>query len=155
MLKFAYTKIVFEEIPDEIALGISISGCRLHCAGCHSQELWEDIGQVLDIDSISCLIDNHVGISCILFLGGEHDIKAILSLCKYIKHAYPDLKTAWYCGLDQINDQRILDWLDYVKIGHYDIQLGPLSSKTTNQRIYKVKNDKLEDITNEFWKEKI
>ena len=30
MLKYAYTKIVFSEIPDEVTLGISLTGCTIH-----------------------------------------------------------------------------------------------------------------------------
>jgi anaerobic ribonucleoside-triphosphate reductase activating protein len=64
------------------------------------------------------------------------------------------LKTAWYSGVDVINrgDVIILKHLDFVKLGHYDLELGGLDSPTTNQRLYKRVSDSnylndWEDIT--------
>ena len=39
-----------------------------------------------------------------------------------------------------------------IKLGPYIEELGPLNSKTTNQRFYKVNEKELIDITNLFWK---
>ena len=55
MLKYVDVKEVFAEIPDEITLAISISQCPLRCKGCHSQYLWEDIGDELNTESLSAL----------------------------------------------------------------------------------------------------
>ena len=50
---------------------------------------------------------------------------------------------------------------NYVKLGPYIEELGPLNSKTTNQRFYKVESVgyedgttgyELNDITYKFWK---
>ena len=45
---------------------------------------------------------------------------------------------------------------DYIKLGPYSEEFGPLNSVTTNQRMYKVVkqngNYELVDITNKFWK---
>lgn len=135
MLKYLYCKEVFVEIPDEISLGISISGCCIHCKGCHSPELWEDNGTPLTIEELDNLLDGHEGISCLLLLGGEHDIDSLIEL---FHHAFTRVKTAWYCGLDRVpgNKQEILQYLDYVKVGHYDHKLGGLSNPDTNQRLY-------------------
>lgn len=137
MLKYLYYKEVFAEIPSEITLGVSISGCQVHCKGCHSRELWEDKGTPLTIDELQRLLDKHKGISCLLLLGGEHDIDSLIELFQY---AYKKVKTAWYCGLDLIPKDKlgILQYLDWVKLGHYDQELGGLASSTTNQRFYKV-----------------
>lgn len=135
MLKYLYSNIIFREIPDEITLGISISGCNIHCHGCHSPELWEDKGTPLTVKELDNLLNEQNGISCLLLLGGEHDID---SLTKLFKHSFGRVKTAWYCGLDRIpgNKQEILQYLDYVKVGHYDHKLGGLSNPDTNQRLY-------------------
>lgn len=135
MLKYLYCKEIFEEIPDEITLGISISGCTIHCSGCHSKELWEDKGTPLTVGQLNHLLDEHSGISCLLLLGGEHDID---SLIKLFQASFKRINTAWYCGLDKIprDKQEILQYLDYVKIGHYDHKLGGLSNPDTNQRLY-------------------
>ena len=55
-MKYVDAKIVFQEIPDEITLAISISGCTIHCAGCHSKYLWDDVGELLTIDSLKQLL---------------------------------------------------------------------------------------------------
>ena len=50
---------------------------------------------------------------------------------------------------------------DYIKIGSYREELGPLTSKTTNQRMYKIEyvhnedgsfSYEFKDITKKFWK---
>lgn len=155
MLKYLYSKQVFSEIPEEITLGISISGCQIHCKGCHSRELWEDKGTPLDIEELKRLLDENEGITCLLLLGGERDIDYLTYLFQY---AHKRIKTAWYCGLDIVpkDKEEILDYLDYVKIGHFDLNLGGLDSSITNQKLYRVKHviegNKLEDLTYKFWK---
>ena len=140
MLKYLYVKEVFKEVPSEISLGISISGCRIRCRGCHSRELWEDRGVPLTTIELDRLLSVHEGITCVLFLGGEHDIDILTSLCTRVKKAHPNLLTAWYCGLDKVpeNKKEIYLYLDWIKLGHYDSKLGGLDSPTTNQRLYRV-----------------
>lgn len=157
MLKYIYCKEIFSEVPWELTLGISISGCQIHCKGCHSRELWEDKGTPLTIEELQSLLDKHQGITCLCLLGGEHDIDSLTELFMY---AHERIKTAWYCGLDMIPKDKvgILEYLDFVKIGHYDQELGGLDSPITNQKFYKVEsysnNDsvKVIDITSVFHK---
>jgi anaerobic ribonucleoside-triphosphate reductase activating protein len=139
MLKYIYCKEVFQEVPNEIALGISISGCQIRCRGCHSRELWIDNGIPLTEKELDILLRNHRGITCLLLMGGEHDIDSLIKLFMY---AHKKIKTAWYCGLDMIPKDKIgiLQYLDFVKIGHYDQELGGLDSPTTNQRLYKIEH---------------
>ena len=59
-MKYVDTKVVFAEIPDEITLAISISGCPCHCPGCHSSYLAEDIGKVLTYYRIEKLLESHL-----------------------------------------------------------------------------------------------
>lgn len=151
MLKYIYCKEVFSEVPGEISLGISISGCTIHCQGCHSRELWEDKGTPLTIEELQSLLDKHQGITCLCLLGGEHDIDSLIELFIY---AHKRLKTAWYCGLDMIPKDKIgiLEYLDFLKVGRFDLDLGPINEKTTNQRFYKIKEGKMYDCTELFWK---
>ena len=139
MLKYLYYKEIFAEIPGEITLGVSISGCTIHCQGCHSRELWEDKGTPLTIEELQRLLDKYQGISCLCLLGGERDIDALTELFQY---AYKRIKTAWYCGLDLIPKGKygILQYLDFCKVGHYDQELGGLDSPSTNQRFYKIEH---------------
>lgn len=145
MLKYAYCKELFTEVPSEITLGISITGCTIRCVGCHSRELWEDKGDILDVEALCGLLNLHPGITCLCLFGGEHDID---NLTKLFMYAHQRIKTAWYCGLDMVpKDKRgILDYLDFIKLGHYDMDLGGLDSPTTNQRLYQFDHH-FDDVT--------
>ena len=157
MLKYLYYKEIFKEIPNEITLGISISGCQIHCKGCHSRELWEDKGTPLTPQCLELLLKKHQGITCVCLFGGEHDMDSLIELFKSIKE-HTSLKTAWYAGIDWIpyntkmpnkfpKIQSILQYLDLIKVGHYDQDLGGLDSPTTNQRLYRLNKGTLIDIT--------
>lgn len=154
MLKYVDTKIVFQEIPDEITLAINISGCPCNCKGCHSSYLAEDIGTPLNWNSLEFdLIHNNKGITCIAFMGGDSEPARINILSKYIKNNYPNIKTAWYSGKQELAKEIELKNFDYIKLGPYMEEFGPLNSRATNQRMYKVHDCELEDITSKFWKE--
>ena len=139
MLKYLYTKEVFLEVPSEISLGVSITGCTIHCYGCHSRELWEDKGNPLTIEKLQELLDEHKGITCLCLFGGEHDMDSLIELFMF---AHKRIKTAWYSGLDMIpkNKLGIIQYLYYIKLGRFDLELGGLSSPTTNQRFYKIEH---------------
>lgn len=151
MLKYVDTKIVFQEIPDEITLAINISNCPCQCKGCHSSYLAEDIGEGLTLDKIYKLIDNNEGITCICFMGGDSSPKEIDMFARCIKDLY-DIKVAWYSGRQELSNSIDLFNFDYIKLGPYKEEFGPLNSKTTNQRFYKVSGRELVDITSKFWK---
>lgn len=137
MLKYIYCKEVFSEVPGEISLGISISGCQIRCHGCHSMELWENKGTPLTVEELQNLLKKHDGITCLLLMGGEHDIESLIELFMY---AHKRVKTAWYCGKDIIPKDKIeiLQYLDYYKVGHYDMERGGLDNPNTNQRMYQI-----------------
>lgn len=151
MIKYYNAMVVFEELPSEIALAINITNCPCHCKGCHSQFLWEDIGTPLTKSELDELIDKNNGITCVCLMGGDREPNMINRFAAYIKDS-KKLKVGWYSGKDDLPSEIKLDNFDYIKIGHYDEELGGLNKRTTNQRLYKVNNDKLEDITEVFWK---
>lgn len=146
MVKYVDTKVVFQEYPDEITLAINISNCPYHCPNCHSAYLAEDIGTELTDEEVSNLIDNNEGITCIGFMGGN--AADILHLARYIKET-TDLKVGWYTGSEELPSNILLNVhnFDYIKVGPYKEELGPLTSKTTNQRFYKVIDNQLVDFT--------
>ena len=152
MLKYTDTEIVFDEVPNEITLAINISNCPFHCVGCHSPELWENIGNSLDQESLSKLINKNKGISCISLMGGDRYPELINNLAHFIKHTFPDLKVSWYSGRENLSEKICLDNFNYIKLGPYIESLGGLDKKTTNQKFYKVYNNELIDITNLFQK---
>lgn len=160
MLKYVNTMVTFSEVPDEISLCIEISNCPCHCSNCHSSYLAEDIGKGLTLDTIYKLIDNNEGITCICFMGGDSSPKEIDMFARCIKDLY-DIKVAWYSGKQELSKDINLKWFNFIKLGPYIEELGPLNSKTTNQRMYKVVYNhyddgtsgyELEDITYKFLK---
>lgn len=154
MLKYVETAVTFSEIPDEITLCINISNCPCHCKGCHSSYLAEDIGDPLNKTALSKLLENNKGVSCVSFMGGDSDPISIVALASWVK-THTDLKVAWYSGRQELNDfvAMQLKWFDYIKLGPYIEEYGPLNSKTTNQRLYEVKDNKLNDITYKLWRD--
>ena len=160
MLKYVNYDITFQEIPDEITLCINISNCPCHCIGCHSAYLAEDIGEKLTLDKIYKLIENNEGITCICFMGGDSSPKEIDMFAGCIKDLY-DIKVAWYSGRQELSKYINLKWFDFIKLGPYIEEFGPLNSKTTNQRFYQVIKSHYEDgtsgyelldVTYKFWK---
>lgn len=130
--------VVFREIPDEVTLAINISGCPVKCPGCHSSYLAQDIGEALDKDSLGALVRKNPGISCVSFMGGDADPAYIRELSLWLKENWPGLKTGWYSGRDIKQAEPVLDALDFVKVGPFIDEYGPLDWETTNQRFYKV-----------------
>ena len=152
MLKYVDTKVVFAEIPDEITLAINISGCPCNCKGCHSSYLAEDIGEPLDLQHLTNLIDSNKGITCVGLMGGDANPSEVDDIAQDIKEYYPELKVGWYSGRQELSKDIELGNFDYIKLGPYKEEFGPLNSKTTNQRFYKVSDGELVDITSKFWK---
>ena len=151
MLKYLNTQVTFSEVPDEITLCINITGCKIGCKNCHSSYLAEDIGEELNSPSLKELISNNKGITCICFMGGDSNPLEVDALAQFIKINYP-IKTAWYSGRQELSKDINLNNFNFIKLGPYIEDLGPLNSKTTNQRFYKIEEGKLVDITNLFWK---
>ena len=153
MLKYLNTQVTFAEVPDEITLCINITGCKNGCKNCHSSYLAQDIGKPLNKSSLSELIEGNKGVSCVSFMGGDNDAIHLAALASWVK-THTDLKVAWYSGRQEISDivARQLRWFDYIKLGPYKEESGPLNSRTTNQRFYKVNGRELTDITSKFWK---
>ena len=159
MLKYVDTKVVFQEIPDEITLAINISNCPCQCKGCHSPYLAEDIGTELTFSEVKRLIKNNSGISCIAFMGGDIEPKRVDALASFVINHF-QLKVAWYSGRQELSKDIELRNFDYIKLGPYIEERGPLSSRTTNQRLYRVEpfddivpgDYCLIDITDKFWK---
>lgn len=130
-----------QEVPGEISLAFNISGCPHRCEGCHSQYLWEDDGDAL-LDNLGHLLKQYGDlITCVCFMGGDQNMEELILACKIVRLA--GLKTCIYSGLDdkEFFDEH-LDVIDYLKIGRYVEKLGGLSSSTTNQKFYDIRNNK-------------
>ena len=157
MIKYVpeMTSVVLEEIPDRVSLAVEISNCRGNCVGCHSPFLKKDIGEELTPALIDSLIADNFGVDCFLFLGEGNDAAALLALAAHIRAAHPSLALALYSGREEVEPE-IWDAFDYVKVGPYSAECGPLNERSTNQRLYHVRHEagmpaSAEDITHRFW----
>lgn len=150
MVKYTRAEIVLREIPDKITLAFNISNCQHNCRNCHSPYLREDIGTVLDSSSIDKEITRHSDINCVVFMGEGKSRDELIILSKYIHEKYPNLLTGIYSGSIELPDE-FYNEFDYVKVGPYIEEQGPLDKETTNQRLYKMENGVRNDITKKFW----
>lgn len=149
---YSAVQVVFQEVPNEISLAISISGCQLKCSGCHSAFTWDDTyGKQLTLEILSDLINKYKGyITCLIFYGGEWELDTLTSFLNIAVANH--LKTCLYTGLEISDfDNQFLKSLSYIKTGRYNQQLGGLNSTKTNQKFYKLSyGNIIEDLTTSF-----
>ena len=155
MLKYVTTEIVFQEIPDEVTLAVNIAGCPCRCPGCHSPHLWRDEGQPLDEEALCRLVEQYGNdITTVALMGGDAAPAEVDRLVCALRKRFPHIRTAWWSGRARLSPQICLGNFDYIKLGPYLAHLGPLKSPTTNQRLYRVSDNTLHDITSRFWRGK-
>lgn len=133
--------IVFQEVPDEMSLCITVCGCPLKCDGCHSPHTWGNSGQPFSIDDFKALLNKYKDyISNVVFMGGEWEQDTLITMLQISKAE--NLKTCLYTGLDDI-DESIKKELTYLKTGRFIKELGGLNSKNTNQVFKNLVTDEL------------
>ncbi|WP_108807981.1 anaerobic ribonucleoside-triphosphate reductase activating protein [Aquimarina spinulae] len=133
--------IVLQEVPGEISICFSISGCPLRCKGCHSPFLWKKgSGEKLTKKKYEGILDRYSGFAtCVVFMGGEWHKKELINYLKYAKTK--GYETCLYTGLEEVDD-KILTQLTWIKTGRWNQSLGGLNSETTNQEFIEVKTNK-------------
>ena len=144
MLKYHSTYIGFREIPDEISLCINITNCPNNCKGCHSPHLRQDIGTPLTYLELKRLIQENEGITCVCFMGEGKEPWEIERLIRSIKDEV-NVKWALYTGSEVI-DMFSISTLNYLKLGPYKEECGPLDCPTTNQKLFKLLENSVEEI---------
>lgn len=158
MVKYCGHYITCQEVPDEIALTLTITRCPHRCYGCHSPWLQEDIGDELTVEILNRLIQQYRnGITCVCFMGLGDDPVALDPLIHFVHEQ--GLKVCVYDGDDygeyfqyfrMSND--LSYWPDYYKFGAYHEEDGGLASPTTKQIMLKRKLVNYENITDWFWR---
>ncbi len=156
-MKYSGCQESWLEIPTEYSLVIAVSKCPFRCSGCHSTHLRDDIGVELDIDEMDSLLGIHGRhITCVTFLGGEQHGDKFYEVIRHLNHT-TNYKVALYTGGKRV-EEKLLKYLDFLKVGSYIEEKGGLTSERTNQVMYKVAYDdkldthSLEDITHMFRK---
>lgn len=134
-------QIVLQEVPGEISLCFSISGCSIQCEGCHSPFLWkEGNGKLLTENTFDNVLNQYKGFaSCVLFMGGEWREKELIKMLKSAKNK--KFKTCLYTGEEKVSKE-IESELTWIKTGKWKQQLGGLDSETTNQKFTEIKTNK-------------
>ncbi|WP_295958512.1 anaerobic ribonucleoside-triphosphate reductase activating protein [uncultured Alistipes sp.] len=152
MVRYHNFDVVFAEIPGETTLAINITNCPNRCPGCHSPHLQADAGQVLDDAELRALLARYGrSVTCVCFMGGDAAPAQIARLAGVVRQEFPALRTGWYSGRSDLPAGIAPQAFDYIKLGGWVEELGPLTSPTTNQRLYKIGPDGgMEDITGRF-----
>ena len=145
------TSVVLEEIPDRVSLAVDISSCRGNCVGCHSPFLKLDIGEPLTPAVIDRLVGENFGVDCFLFLGEGQDPDTLLSLAAHVRKK--GLFVALYSGREEV-ESAFWKAFDYLKLGPFRPECGPLNNPSTNQRLYRITAGVPTDITSRFWRKK-
>ena len=134
--------VVLQEVPGEISLCFSISGCPLQCHGCHSPFLWKNRnGEQFTFKAYKDTLYQYFGFAtCVLFMGGEWHPDELIARLKWAKSL--GYKTCLYTGENEV-DPKILEHLTYIKTGPWVEELGGLSSQHTNQIFKEVKTNRI------------
>lgn len=142
---FSYPQVVLQEVPDEISLALSISGCNLNCKGCHSSETFDPkFGEELSLSKLAQMIDHQKYITCVLFYGGEWLIEELEVFIDYVKSR--NLKVCLFTGRNlEYFSVEFLSKLDFIKVGIYKENLGGLKSEQTNQKFIKLSQNLSKD----------
>ncbi len=151
MLRYHNFDIVFAEIPDETTLAINLTGCPNRCPGCHSPHLQRDAGRELDERELAALLDRYGRtVTCVCFMGGDAAPEEVERLARWVHRTWPRLHVGWYSGRERLPEGVSPEAFDYVKLGPWIEACGPLTSPTTNQRLYRIDGGRMTDITARF-----
>ena len=142
MLRYHDIQVVLQEVPGQISLCFSITGCPLRCEGCHSPFLWKNgSGEILTDELFADFLNKYKSmISCVLFMGGEWEEEDLINKLKTAEDN--GLNTCLYTGMEDISDE-IKNHLTWLKTGPWIAELGGLDSPKTNQKFIEVKTNKL------------
>jgi anaerobic ribonucleoside-triphosphate reductase activating protein len=137
----------FIEVPGELSVILSITGCPMRCKNCHSKELWDsNNGQEITKFEFNELLKKYKGIAtCITFFGGEWHKEEFLEFLRMA--VLSGFKTCLFTGLTNVPNT-IKELLTYLKTGPYIESLGGLESENTNQKLVNLKTNT--DITHQF-----
>lgn len=127
-----------------------VSGCSLHCKGCHNPETWNlNSGKLFDEDAKKELFEalNKSYIQGITFSGGHplenENITEVYNLCKEIKEKFPTKDIWLYTGyiFENIDSYLIMKYIDVLVDGKYIEEQKDLRLKwrgSRNQRVINV-----------------
>lgn len=69
----------------------------------------------------------------------------------FMKSLPNPIKVAWYSGRQELSKEIDINNFDFIKLGPYQEENGPLNDQNTNQKFFQVVSGELIDITHKFW----
>lgn len=145
LFRYCSEDVVFQEVPGEVSLAYTMTGCPVGCKGCHSTDSWPvGSGVVLTLDHLKAQLKRYRGlVSCVLFMGGEWRPETLVKSLQLAREM--GLKTCLYTGQESIS-LPIRQQLSFLKTGPWVAELGGLDKPETNQRFYDLTQEKLLNI---------
>lgn len=145
---------------DGIRVSLWVTGCPIHCKGCHNKDIWNpQTGSPFTRSTLDYLlnifrcekIDKNLSI-----LGGEplarYNVDTVTLVCKEFKKEFPN-KTIWlWSGYDyeEVKDLEVMQYIDKLIDGRYIESLEKDTWRgSNNQRIIDLKKMREEDKMNE------
>ena len=91
-------------------------------------------------------------VTCVCFMGGDVYPLEVERLAQFLccRQSIAPVKVGWYSGKSELPADFNMSYFEYIKLGPYVEALGGLKSAKTNQRLYRIVNGKMEDITYRF-----
>lgn len=145
-----------------VRVSIYVSGCRLHCKGCHNQETWnfkygKEYNEEVEKEVLDAL--NHDYIQGFTFCGGEpmeeENQRELVKLARKVRELYPD-KDIWsWTGYEykdlieggrkhcEVTDE-LLSYVDVLVVGNFILEQRDISDDnrwrgSRNQRVIDLK----------------
>ena len=140
-MHYSDVQIVLQEVPGEISICFTITGCKIRCEGFHSPHIWKEYsGNKLTNEYFFEVLSKYKDFAtCVLFMGGEWHPNELVHFLK--KASKLDYKTCLYTGLDSV-DSEISSELTWLKTGAWIEKKGGLENAKTNQVFRDVKTNK-------------
>lgn len=86
-------------------------------------------------------------------MGGDAEPFEVEKLADFLhRQSIAPVKVGWYSGKNELPVGLVKQNFEYIKLGPFIERLGGLKSSDTNQHLYKMTEDRAEDITYRFWR---
>lgn len=147
-----YHDIILDDAAngDGIRVTLFVSGCSLHCEGCHNPQCWNQnsgkpFTELVESRIMAELSKGYV--SGLTLSGGhpleEYNLSEVTKLCKKVKELFPT-KTIWlYTGLlyENVENYEIIKYIDVLVDGKFEKDKKDPALKwvgSSNQRVINI-----------------